>query len=678
LALILVLPGCPDDEPEVVVGADLCAGLGPGCEAPRDPALDRAAPCSFSQVIALAPPGEACPVFPRGEEDAAPWRGGPLFAFTVNDAPVDGLPRPDDDDGEARFCRYVYTGEGTPADAEVDVLRGEMSLARVETDCSVSGGMGLFETLGPDLLATGDRMSGALPLGPLPSLGFDGGERLPAPVRVAVVDTAADGPVQWGPGVSDGTNSPHGRDMARIIQRLACPECAQQPAGGGVELTNHPGLDLVWDGGQIVAQSTGGYFGYQGTVALRVYEAFARWYTDHPEPRPPLVINLSIGWEPGFNDEEDDRSLRASAVYEAIELAVRHGALVIASAGNRGVGPTTGRDRPGPSWPAALEAEPAPGGGAPGYAPLVHAIGGLDGLDEPLEKTRPQSMPRLASYAFFAVAPNVAGQDLSGPYTGTSVAAATASAAAALVWRYRPELTAAEVMQVVYDSAVEVAGPAAFCNPSASPCPATRRVSVCGAARAAIEHVCAQEPEPAGCAEAAVECVGIEAAMGHNPSFPTMPPSVAPEEIEAGMLGEVEQKVANCDAPIIAGDTAGEDPCPEQQHFGAGHAPWAVWPQPSNPGCHVCALSESTGTLWYEPGAWPDKLTSPKLKVATAAGVKAYDLSIGSATSGLVGGQLYKFGGLSLPGGIKSAKVTFTTIGTTGKKIAGSDQLILY
>ena len=59
-------------------------------------------------------------------------------------------------------------------------------------------------------------------------------------------------------------------------------------------------------------------------------------------------------------------------------------------------------------------------------------------------------------------------------------------------------------------------------------------------------------------------------------------------------------------------------------------------------------------------------------------GEVSLDLSVGTATAGLNGGTLYKFTGLKLPGSIKYATVSFSTLSKSGSKISGKDQLILY
>ena len=681
VVVCLVLAGCPDDEPadpDGGVGIDLCQGLGPNCEADRDPPPGRDEACSFRQVIALAADGEVCPVLPivGGVEN---WEGGALFRA------VDAVPRPDDGDGEQRFCRYRYLPPGEPPADEVAALTDLAAIDTVEWDCHVTSGMGLFEELAPRFAARFDTMVGALPPGELfprvevaaPAPGEP--PIRPAAVHVAVIDTAPAADPPWGPGAWSPGMSPHGRDMGRIIQRLACPGCADAEAEVRLSLINHAGLDLRWDDGQVFAHRDGGYFGRQGTVGERIYEAFLTWRTVD-EPRPPLVINLSIGWDPLFNadDEGAPNALRARAVREAIELAVREGALVVASAGNRSTGPDEGG---GLLWPAGLEAEELSPVGAAAYRPLVHAVGGLDDLDQPLANTRPGGMPRLASYALVAVAGELDGGDPSGPYTGSSVAAAVGAAAAAVVWRYLPELPADEVMQRVYDSAVDLGVPATVCHPGTSPCPNTRRISVCAAARAARATLCERDPEAPGCA-GELDCQPPQAGEGEGSVDPVFPAELAVgfDDVDASEVGGTPQDVTGCEVPIVTGPTSvGEDPCPDQQHHGWSRLPWLVWPQPSNPGCHVCALSESLATLWYEPGEWPSPLTSPKLVVETAGGdVRSLDLAVGGATGGLEANTLYKFTGLKLPKGIKTAKLVFTTQNTAGNPISGGDQLILY
>ena len=134
----------------------------------------------------------------------------------------------------------------------------------------------------------------------------------------------------------------------------------------------------------------------------------------------------------------------------------------------------------------------------PGGHPFVFAVGGVDGADNEIYNARPKSTPRLVAPSEHAVALVPAGtkyMDEQGAsvellesqptrrLTGTSVSAAVASAAAALVWSYRGKLTAPEVMELVYNGAEDLSPQTSRVG---APDP-VHRISLCGALTAACK-----------------------------------------------------------------------------------------------------------------------------------------------------------------------------------------------
>src|SRR5262249_30891555 len=118
---------------------------------------------------------------------------------------------------------------------------------------------------------------------------------------------------------------------------------------------------LAYGDGGVRDVAAGGTHGSPKDVAAAIYQAVVTGKSVGGIPN--VVINLSVGWEPqwasGFVDTKRSAfgTLRAAttAVYEAIRFASCRGALVVAAAGNTGIGKT------GPMYPAAWELQPAPG-----------------------------------------------------------------------------------------------------------------------------------------------------------------------------------------------------------------------------------------------------------------------------------------------------------------------------
>jgi len=331
--------------------------------------------------------------------------------------------------------------------------------------------------------------AGAGALDPLPAPGRPG----LVPVVVAYVDTFD--------GRDEPTTAPrprHGAAVARIGESLACPRAEGGPCAAEVWAApvGRAPLRRPFD------------------VARAIDEVLARY--DRRPDAPRLILNISLGWVPdhrcvtGAPSQPPDTVLAAECllgtspvtvdgtaeVREAIERAVCRGALVIAAAGN-----ASSPSERGPLFPGAWERVPAPsagacerrggpqrrGGGASNEdRPLVVSAGAVlaSGSRSPL--TRPVGQPRLVAFGSFAVA--FSGTDPPPhlqPLAGTSVATAVTSAAASVVWAYRPDLDAAGVVDVLYRHGRATGQQADYCLQP--PCGLSRMVSICDALRAACE-----------------------------------------------------------------------------------------------------------------------------------------------------------------------------------------------
>lgn len=140
--------------------------------------------------------------------------------------------------------------------------------------------------------------------------------------------------------------------------------------------------------------------------------------------RRARVINISFGGG-GFSAVEQ----------EAIDDAVRAGALVVVAAGNGG--------RARREFPGAYR--------------QVLTVGAVDGQDRPLgsSTTGPQVAVAAPGEGILSTLPG----GRFGQLSGTSMAAAVVSGVAARVWAARPGLTAAQVLRIVESTARDVALP---------------------------------------------------------------------------------------------------------------------------------------------------------------------------------------------------------------------------
>jgi hypothetical protein len=122
----------------------------------------------------------------------------------------------------------------------------------------------------------------------------------------------------------------------------------------------------------------------------------------------------------------------------------------------------------------------------------VYAVGGIDWQGLPLPNFRYGGMPWRTAYGDHAVArtgsPQAGGSAAGNPtmiYTGTSVSAAVTSSIAAVVWRLRPGLRPAQVMELIGHSGEVLAGKADFYAWNWKPlssligAPRLKRVSLC-------------------------------------------------------------------------------------------------------------------------------------------------------------------------------------------------------
>jgi Subtilase family len=408
-------------------------------------------------------------------------------AVTRPDSGV-GLVRGADTPGQG-FCVYRWAGAGLPSREDFQRIKAtpDSPILGISGDGSSVAGS-TDKPLVPTSQIAFERQARGMDI-PSWFKFYDQNLTSKVPVVVAVIDGSPTSKRLSAPDTSG-----HGFSVSRVIGGLLCrdvdsDDCAKRvvPYLALPILAESPGdfrEDFV-NGGR-----TGSFF--------QLYDAIEAAMQNWNPQSHHLVINLSMGWDPVKTDPGDENVERIKAL---LERASRMGALIVGASGN-----FSGSD--GPIGPGAFEAIPAPGGpacekpragsyrvGAP-YAPLVHSVGVVDLLDQRTPLDRRWGEPRLVAYGINISPPALPGQASVPPLSGTSMSTAVVSAIAAAVWTTRPELTAAQVMELVYQGGIELDGGErskrarteyCLCEPY-GPCDGLRvhRASMCGALAKAL------------------------------------------------------------------------------------------------------------------------------------------------------------------------------------------------
>ncbi|MCH9686361.1 MAG: S8/S53 family peptidase [Deltaproteobacteria bacterium] len=475
-------------------------------------------------------------------------------------------------DPEGHVCRYNWTG-AIPIGGALSNIQSHPNILDTAPDCNAVLEQGT-SALTPavehylrdmfyDQIGKVDADALLLPSG-------ESSEQYRSPVLVGVIDTMPTSEP------SD-PRSEHGENMARIATDVACPS-----GETGCAVTVERTLGMPRYGGGYIDTTNGGFMGTHSDLAAAIMEQVQRWRFQYPATTP-LIINLSVGWEPHvFGGNEVVPPPRVAAVRTALEIASCHGALIIASSGNE-----TALCGVGPMLPAAWEQRAAPDVtrcsdlGIPTaspsglYRPLVHAVGGLDTAEAPMPGSRDGGNPRLAAAATYGVA---GGSNLTTGLTGTSVSAAVVSGAAALVWSYAPALTAHEVMDIIYASGEPLNRWADFTlTPALTPL--AHELNVCAALEAACQS-------PNTCPPLGLNC--STGAVSVNPGIAVALADKVPASIIADPVFNPAQECAlECGVPVYAASD-GQDPCTSTT---VPPSAYYTSPQPNSPPCPACTLS---------------------------------------------------------------------------------------
>jgi len=415
------------------------------------------------------------------------WKGTPLFAVDAEDARQTAGDVKDNADlyesELGRFCRVEAGTEGAleMGDRETDALvawatkaaGGEDDTA-IELTAEVPDVV-YFQT--PTVVDAHSIRTLSL-VGvqrPLLAGDSDGPD-----VRVIVADSEPSGP--YVPASTAGFDD-HGRRTAGIIYNLLCG--ASTPTNRcGVELRNELALPFRVDATTKRSRdqaTSGGAFGTHNTLSRAIRRSTD--YVRRQGDARPTILNLSLGWNSARSTRVNLTTLRAEtspaarkkllgtparrtpsistayaklapgeqAVMAALVEARCQGILPIAATGNRTNHPTpTTTMQQGALYPAAwmdlsvksialsTTGDPCTelgfGGSWDPARPLVYAVSGVDQGYHPADLGRPRSESPLAALAVGVTVDDPTGTADHMVVSGTSAAAAVATAATALAW----------------------------------------------------------------------------------------------------------------------------------------------------------------------------------------------------------------------------------------------------
>lgn len=430
------------------------------------------------------------------------WLTEPLFNVLGN-----SLSRPLES-----YCVYtrVLTSQGTPTNT-----------IPVELQALITKGQ-LKDNLERDCLLTG-ALSSPIDTSPLPSptaslsvlpdvasrlekqlLRQTGKVYLPpiykglSSVRLAILDTL---PTAENSLLTLSTRSPHGVSLAEIAQLLICDKANEYCYA---HLTSQLALAYVSEirnGGYSPYRDDyqGGFVGTITDLAKAIRREVIRW--QEVEPESHLVINLSIGWNGivwgGANNQVETFSAPVNSVFDAITDAVCHGALIISASGN--IGKNSEQDYQA-MLPAKWEQMPQPSAEKcrklTGIAStkksqdiegsLVYGVSAIDSLGKPLSNSRIEAYSKVVAFGDHGTVklPETTNTEV---LTGSSISTIVVSSIASMVWSQRPELSGADVMQLIYSAGEELDFQADFHLKDESSVYLSHRASMCSALKAACD-----------------------------------------------------------------------------------------------------------------------------------------------------------------------------------------------
>ncbi len=415
-------------------------------------------------------PADPCPT------PSAGWAGERLFrrgetAALLGDKGV--LP-----DSLERFCLYTWGGKGAPASPPTFTGPDAGLVVRIDADrevvtpqLSYNGGdpAARAALAGAFVQAAGAAPAGAQ--GPSVHSGVEG------PAKVAIVDTVGFSEVSGLDYASAVARQRHGLAMAGVIDAVRCPN-----GETGCDSQKFHAQAFPYGPTSPQPLPGGGPLASMASVAYAIGEATVRWQQGDMRTSP-LVLNLSLGWDPRFGDALTDPGLEANhadllatpsaavaanvqAVHAAMVYATCLDALSVAAAGNN---PGSACEQTGLMVPGSWERYPAPDRARcealfvtlPAWRPgdpavtattrsLVYAAGGVDASGRPIPIARAGGTPPRVLAAMQAVVGT--GSSQTDAWTGTSIATASLAALAAQVWSHDRAMTSHQVMALIDQS----------------------------------------------------------------------------------------------------------------------------------------------------------------------------------------------------------------------------------
>lgn len=312
------------------------------------------------------------------------------------------------------YCSYVLE-QGDPSLVRADWQRDcPLGPAGSELD-------GALESMAENFLDGAAGVSGSgLNVDPYPQWAGESPE-----IMVAVVDTAVEPEPEEAMVELEGEAGRHGRTMAAIVRRIACGPTSRSSCP--IVVRSFVGLPLLRDGKE---GPKGGVFGRQSHLARGIQAAIDEWEElvedarARANPTPKLIINLSVGWEPGCGDPSGNE---AELVRNQLRRVQGNGSvIVLAASGNR----ATDSAAVGFMGPALWERDA-----------LLYGVTPLDDRSQSLVTFRPGSNAQLAARGYMAVVRDTRLADddpdeggVYGPISGSSVSTAVVAGVAARTW----------------------------------------------------------------------------------------------------------------------------------------------------------------------------------------------------------------------------------------------------
>jgi hypothetical protein len=234
----------------------------------------------------------------------------------------------------------------------------------------------------------------------------------------------------------------HGASLVALTHDLACGTTSPCP----VAIRNWGGLPYVVGANPPETGATTGGYGSLVSVGQALQAGLAAWTGSNTK----LVVNLSFGWHPVHGGDPMDRCNWTPAMrflHSKIVDLRQAGALVFAAAGNRTGGPSGGS---GYLYPAGWQAlgvddplacsRPDGAGGS-----ILWSVSGVDGRGNPL----PVGRDVAANNQIKAYGDHATTSLNDEALTGTSVATAVVSTAAAIAWASDTTRTAQNVADLM-------------------------------------------------------------------------------------------------------------------------------------------------------------------------------------------------------------------------------------